>query len=172
MSSNVNKTSIRTCASNDGSNQPAHRRSLIKVFAWRKFAPSAIPNTPSEDSDQSAGMRHLDYWVKDHYKRAITVARFITELLPFFWAYKTLDDYNDRCKNHIKMEELLIFSNLYCCPNDLFDENFMLYSVVPPDSIIAQVRPSAIWSNQNSSTNITALRWLCVLWRGDVNSNI
>ena len=52
---------VLTCAPNEGSNQPAHPRSLIRVFIVRmeKLCILGYPNVPSENSDQTARMRRL-----------------------------------------------------------------------------------------------------------------
>ena len=60
------KAYLLKCASNEDLNQPAHSRSLIRVFIIhmkkkkqkkKKLSLSAIQNAPGEDSDQTAHFR-------------------------------------------------------------------------------------------------------------------
>ena len=59
------ETYILTCTPNENSDQPAHPRSLIRVFFVclkknpKNLVSLAIQNAPNEDSDQTAQMRRL-----------------------------------------------------------------------------------------------------------------
>ena len=65
------------CAPNEGSNQPAHPRSLISLrcFLW-PHASLAIQTSPSEDSDQTLNLR----WA--HMSEG--TFSYVSTLLPYF----------------------------------------------------------------------------------------
>ena len=50
------ETFLQTYWPNEDSNQPAHPRSLIRVFVVRNFASLAMQNASSDDSDQPPRM--------------------------------------------------------------------------------------------------------------------
>ena len=64
LSYNIRKNTFLTCASNKDSNQPAHLRSLIRVFiaCIMKLHILGYPNVLSEDTDLTAQMCRL-IWI-------------------------------------------------------------------------------------------------------------
>ena len=68
---------LLTCAPNEDTDQPAHPRSLIRVFVVRMKKPCflAIQNAPNEDSDQTARKRRL-VWILAW--RTCQTVRFLT----------------------------------------------------------------------------------------------
>ena len=114
------KTYLLTCAPNEDSDKPAHPRSLIIVFVVRvkDFAFLAIPNAPSEDSDQTVWMCRL-IWIFSG--KHISEGTFLT-LRPMYWRkwYSCLKVWQTVFIIFFVCLTWIIFtlSNIYFCDKD------------------------------------------------------